>query len=201
MRIIAAVLIALLVPCTVFAYSDLGLLKNQKTIGCFILSPTNSTNISAGLVYNQKQNEKLAFEVLCTNYYKVYPFTKNVIKIMVDGKYKLFERGPATVTVLAGPVIYYAPGIGAGLATNIGGIIHANIFDNLVVSMAVNGIIFGDGIGGDAEPGVSFAPAFLKNTEFYGGVRLEASMIGFTFDDVSSGKINYYLITGVRIGI
>jgi hypothetical protein len=198
--IIIATFIVLLVSFPVFAYSDIGLLKSPKTIGLFILLPNNSSDISSGLVYNQKQNEKLAFEVSCINYYKIYPFMKNVIKLRADGKYKLFKFGPAAVTVLAGPTVYYASSVGAGLAADIGGMISINVSDYLAPSLTINTTIFKDGIGCDVEPMISFAPAFLKNTEIFCGVRLEASMAGFSFNEILKGKYNFYLDTGARIG-
>jgi hypothetical protein len=191
----------LLVACPVFAYSDIGLLKNQKTIGFFIFSPNNSTDISPGFVCRQKQDEKTAFEISCANYYKIYPFMKNVIKIRADGQYELLKLGPTTITAIAGPTLYYASSVGAGLAVNIGGIASVNLLNNLAPSLAINITIFEDGVGCDVEPMISFAPTFFKNTEIFGGVRLEASMPGFSFERISSGKINYYLDAGARIGI
>lgn len=185
----------------VFAYSDIGLLNNQKTIGLFVLLPNNSTEFSPGFVYHQKQDEKVALEISGVNYYKIYPFMKNVVKLRADGQYKLLKTDRATVTVMAGPALYYASSAGAGLAIGIGGIISAKIINNLVPSLTISATIFKDGIGCEVEPMISFAPTFLKDTEIFGGLRLEAAMPGFTSDAVSSGKINFYLDAGARIGI
>jgi hypothetical protein len=200
MRIVAIFLITLFVAGPVLAYSDLGLLKNQKTIGLIMLLPQNSTNISPGFVYHQKQDEKIAFEISGVNYYMIYPFMRNVIKLRADGQYKLLKLGPAMITSIAGPTLYSASSVGAGLAIDLGGIISANILDNLAPSLAINISIFKDGIGCDVEPMISFAPPFLKNTEIFGGYRLEASMPVFTSDVILSGKYNFYLDAGVRVG-
>lgn len=201
MRVIVFLLFILLFTGPIFAYSDIGLLKKQKTIGAFVLSPNNSSDLSYGLVYNQKQNDKLAFEFSCANYYKIYPFMKDVIKMRLDGKYKLLESGPITVTALAGPTIYYAASVGAGLAANAGGIISVQPSNYFAASFFADATLFKDGLRSELEPMISIAPPFLKNTEFYGGFRLEASKVGFSLADMSGGKINYYLDYGVRVGM
>jgi len=190
----------LLASCPVLAYTDIELLKTPKTLSCFFLLPTDSSVISSGLVYNQKQNDKLALEVSGTFYENIYPFTKNAARIRVNEKYKISEFGPVTLTVMAGPAIYYAPGTGLGLAADAGGIFSVKISGNLAASLAINGTIFKDGIGLDAEPMINFAPPFLINTEIYGGARLETSMAGFSLTGVSSGMIKYYANAGLRIG-
>jgi hypothetical protein len=203
MRLLTFLLLCLLLfsACPVFAFSDIGLLKNQKTIGLFLLSPSNSSDMSTGAVYHQKKNDKLALEISCVNYYMVYPFMKNVLKLRADGQYKWLQLGPATITAIAGPTIYFASSVGASLAVDVGGIIYLNILDNLAASLAFDATIFKDGIGCDVEPMISFVPPFLKNTEIFGGMRMEASMVGFSTDGISHGKINYYLDAGLRIGL
>jgi hypothetical protein len=65
----------------------------------------------------------------------------------------------------------------------------------------LTGDLFKDGLGCDVEPTISFAPAFIRNTEIFGGVRFEGSMVGFSTANISGGKYDYYVDMGVRIGI
>jgi hypothetical protein len=183
------------------AYSDIGLLKNQKTAGFFALLPTDSADFSPGFVYHQKQNDSFALEFSGVNYYKIYPFMKNVVKLRADGQYKLLKIDSTTVTVVVGPTLYYAAGVGAGLAVNLGGILSAKILDNLAVALTATTTIFKDGTGCDLSSMIYFVPGWLKNTEFYGGGRLEAAMVGFPISGTSSSKLNNYLCAGVRIGL
>lgn len=202
MRNIALILSLLLfLSCSAFAYTDLGVLKTPKTLGYFLLSPTDASDMSSGLVYKQKQNEKLDIEASYTAYKSVYLFTKNITRLRLDAKYKLLEYGVAKLTAVAGPAIYYAPSVGAGLAIDAGGILAANFMSDLAAALALDGIFFSDGFEMDIEPQVSWAPAFWKNVELFAGVRMEMQMVGYAFDGSSGGKYNTYGNIGLRAGI
>lgn len=183
------------------AYSDIGLLKAPRTLSYFLLVPTDASSISSGLVFNQKQNDKMALEVSMTAYKSFYLLTRNVTKIRIDEKYKLVQWGSLGLTGLAGAAFYYAPNVGLGLAADVGGIAVLNIMENLAVSLPVNGIIFRDGMEINIEPEINYLPPFWKDIETYAGVRIEGSMIGFSSDGSQGGRFNFYANFGVRGGI
>ncbi len=183
------------------AFSDIGLIDKPKTLGYFLLAPIDGGNLSSGLVYNQKQNEKMAFEASLTAYKSIYLLTKNVTKIRLDQKYKVGQYGPVGLTVLAGPAIYYAPAVGPGLALDLGGILTLDIADGLVASVPLNMIFFSDGREVNLAPTLSWRPAFRPDLEIFGGARIEPQLVGASIDNTSSGKINFYLCAGVRTGL
>lgn len=196
-----AVLFIVLFTSFAYAYSDIGLLKKPRTLSYFLLVPTDASSISSGLVFNQKQNDKMALEVSMTAYKSFYLLTKNVTKIRIDEKYKLVQWGSLGLTGLAGAALYYAPNVGLGLAGDVGGIVVLDLLENLAISLPINGIIFRDGLEINIEPTVNYLPPFWKDIETYAGVRVEGSMVGFANDGSQGGKFNFYANFGVRGGI
>jgi hypothetical protein len=200
LRLIAFALAILVIAGPVLAFSDVELLKNKRSVGLFVLLPSISNNLSPGIVFNQKQNEKWSIELSCANYYKIYPFVKDVLKIRTYGKYRLVSSETDCVMIFGGPVLYFVPEAGTGFAADVGSMVSVNIFNNLAASFLADISFFRDGIGIELEPMISFAPAFLRNTEIFIGYRIEASKVGYSMSDIESSKINYYVDTGVRIG-
>jgi len=179
------------------------MLKVPRTISYFLLSQMDSSNgLSSGLVYNQKQNDKWALEISYTGYNSFYLYTNNIMKFRFDEKYSVGKWGPVGLIALGGAALYYSKSVGGGLAGDVGGIVTLNVNDDLAGSFQLNGIIFRDGVELNVEPEVHFIPAFVnKNMELYLGGRLEASMVGTSFNGSQGGKFNFYVNAGVRCGI
>lgn len=202
MRITAVIVAALVLVSSAFAYSDIGLLKKPRTISYYLLSVADQSSLSSGLVYNQQQNEKMALEVSYAGYKSFYLLTKNITKIRIDEKYKLFEFGPIGLTGLGGVAILYAPSVGGGVAADVGGILSAKVLEDLAFSLPLNFIIYGDGTEMDASATINYNPAFLKDYEIYGGGRVEAQMVGGLDSQGSQGgKVTFYLELGLRSAI
>lgn len=201
MRIILTLLIFFLAGSCAFSYSDLGVLNNQKTFSYFFMSPTDFSSISSGIVFHQRQNDRLAFEASGTAYKSPYLFTKNVTKIRLDSQYKLIEFGMLSLIGIAGPAIYYAPSVGAGLAVDVGGILAIKPLSGFGAGLAVNALIFKDGMEFNAEPTINLALGFVRNAEVYAGMRVEGSVVGFANDGSQGGKFNFYANAGLRVGL
>lgn len=202
MRIISALLIAVSLTSATLAFSDIGLIKKPKTLSYFALYSIDRSLFSSGLVYNQKQNEKMALEVSYLSYNSIYLLTRNVTKIRIDEKYKLAQLGPVGLTGLAGCAVLYAPSVGGGLAGDLGGILTIDLLEGLAAAIPLNILVYSDGSEMNLSPTINYNPGFWPNSEIYGGGRIEAQMVGgFNSQGSQGGKINFYLELGYRAGL
>lgn len=201
MRIIVAFVAMVVLASSVFAFTDIGVLNKPKTLGYYLLSATERSMLSSGLVYTQKQNDKLSLEISYTGYQSFYLLTKNVTKIRVDGKYKLVEWGILGLYGMGGAAMLYSPSVGPGLALDAGGVAALNIMEGLGVAIPLNFLFFNDGTEMNFAPTINYKPPFWEY-EIYGGMRGEAQIIGgFGSAGSSGGKLSLYLEFGLRAGL
>lgn len=201
MRQSLALVLGLFLVSASFALSDIGMLGVKNSLGYYLMPSSDGSNLSSGLVYNQKIDDNTAAEVLLTAYNSPYLITRNVTQIEAHGKRRLLNMGPVSVTGLLGGGLIYSPAVGGGLTGDFGGVAAARILENLAASLPVYVLAFTDGVRMSAIPTVNFKYGAY---EIFGGMRVDASIVGNPSKIDSggaTGKVNTYLYLGLRTAI
>lgn len=200
MRFITVSLVVCLLSAATFAMVDLDTLSAKKTAGYYLMPASDGSSFSSGLTYAQKINERSKLEAVFTFYKSPYLLTKNVSQGLLLYNFRLIELGPIGLSTLTGLGLMYSPAVGGGLVGSVGGVLSAQVLQNLKLGFPVLISIFNDGIIATVVPEVNFA--FLNNYSFFGGFRIDADMMSSSFSNNNfAGKINLYGVFGVRSAI
>ncbi len=195
MKKILIFILLLLIASSAFAFVDTSLFSQQKTIGYYMLSNSNTSSLSSGLVYSKKKANGRELNVVYTSYRSLYLLTNNITRLDLYEKMDLIQLGPVSLSGLAGLGLIYSPAVGGGLTFNVGGNAAAGINEMLNVSLPMLMSFYTDGIGMQMTPTINVKP---NDYELFGGARVDVSMLTGQFN---SGSMTMYYIFGVKKGI
>lgn len=199
MRLIALFLFLIFSFSSAFALTDPGLINKDKTLGYLLMYSTDTSDLSSGLTYKQKMNDKLNLEVFYTAYKSFYLLTKNITKIDVLGKYRLLDWGLLSLHGILGFGYVYSPSLGGGFTVDAGAAGSLKLTDNLMISVPIYASLFSDGNWFNVFVGADYNPNLWPDTEIFGGFKAEAAMLNGGAD-TGSGRVNFYGLFGIRKG-
>jgi hypothetical protein len=196
--------LVLFLASSVFAFSDIGLIKTPRTLAYYLMPNTAATsNLSSGLVYNEKKEDGSEVEVEYTSYRSFYLLTRNVTKLSGHKKYSLTRLGPLDLKAVIGLGLMYSPATGGGLIGDVGGLASVNLLEGLAAAVPLCFSFFSDGFMMNLSPSVYFKPEMLGGREIFAGFRIDARVIGSfgQAEQTGSGSMNTYYLFGIRSAI
>ncbi|MFH1541685.1 MAG: hypothetical protein ABIE84_01170 [bacterium] len=194
MKTFVIILLSLLIVSTSFALSGTGLPGTEKTLGYYLMPTRSMSSYSSGLVYNARQGEKMALEVIYTAYRSPILLSSNITQLGIHEKLKLAQLGPVGVIGVAGLGILYRSTAGVGVTGNFGLIGDLIIIDDLTINMPIYISVLSDGSWTKLSPTVNYRFGLLPDYEFFAGMNIDMQMQSSAANSESVSPSMYFVL-------